>query len=433
MSRSRTNSARLFSEAQSLIPGGVNSPVRAFKAVGGNPLFIESAQGCRLRDVDGNEYIDYVGSWGPLILGHAHPDVVRAIQQAALRGTSYGAPTPLEVELARKIHHFFPSMERVRLVSSGTEAVMSALRVARAFTGRDKILKFDGCYHGHSDSLLVQSGSGVATLGLPDSAGVPSEFTSHTLSIPFNDLEALEKAFTKYKNQIAAVIVEPVPANMGVILPGPNFLSELLLLCRKHQTLVIFDEVITGFRLAAGGAQEFFGLSAPLTCLGKIVGGGLPLAAYGGRSDIMKLIAPDGPVYQAGTLSGNPIAVSAGLKTLDILETEKPYGRLEKMAAKLVEGISQAASHSGIALRVQRCGSMLTPFFSDAPVTDFLSAKRSDTSLFGSFFRKMLERGIYLAPSQFEACFVSSAHSDQEIAVTIQRANEALSEVAASV
>ncbi len=417
-------SGRLYRRAQKVIPGGVNSPARAFKAVGRDPLFIERAWGCRIQDADGRDYIDYVGSWGPLILGHAHPEVVAEVGKAAGRGTSYGAPTEAEVLLAETIGRAFPAVEKVRLVNSGTEATMSALRLARAYTGRSKIVKFEGCYHGHSDSLLARAGSGVATLGLPDSPGIPAEFAGETLTIPFNNLAALEEAFVRHPEQIAAIIVEPVPANMGVVLPRAGFLEKVLQLAEGNGTVTIFDEVITGFRLALGGAQEYFSLSASLTCLGKILGGGLPIGAYGGRGEIMDLIAPQGPVYQAGTLSGNPIAVAAGLKTLEILEREKPYQQLENNTLKLCQELSRGAQACGVDLQVQRCGSMFTLFFGKEPALDFASAKRSDTERFGLFFRNMIEQGIYLAPSQFEACFLSTAHSDEEIEQTVEKAEE---------
>ncbi len=426
-----SESAKLFRRAREVIPGGVNSPVRAFTAVGGNPVFARSAHGCHLEDTDGRQYLDYLGSWGPMILGHAHPEVVAAIKKALERGTSYGIPTELEVLLAEKIHTFFPSIEKARLVNSGTEATMSALRLARAYTGRPLILKFDGCYHGHSDGLLVKAGSGVLTLGLPGTPGVPSSFTEQTISLPFNNLSLLEEAFEKYPGQIAAAILEPVPGNMGVVIPERGFLERILQLGQQNGTVVIFDEVITGFRLAPGGAQEYFSLSAPLTCLGKIIGGGLPIGVYGGQREIMDLIAPQGPVYQAGTLSGNPLAVTAGLKTLEILERDKPYPGLENKTAKLCKGLAESARRSGLHLQVQRCGSMFTLFFNREPVTDFASAARSDTERFGIFFRKMLQRGIYFPPSQFEACFLSTAHRDVELEKTLNHAGEVFTEMAA--
>ncbi|MGH9342055.1 MAG: glutamate-1-semialdehyde 2,1-aminomutase [Acidobacteriota bacterium] len=412
----------LFTRAKKVIPGGVNSPVRAFQAVGGTPRFIRSARGCRVIDVEGKEYIDYLSSWGPLILGHSHPEVVEAISRAAAKGSSYGAPTEEEVLLAEKICSFFPSIEKVRLVNSGTEATMSALRLARAQTGRPMIVKFDGCYHGHSDSLLVQAGSGVLTLGIPGTPGIPPQFAEQTISLPFNDTAALRGAFQTYSGSIAAVILEPVPGNMGVILPDQTFLEETLRLAETNGTIVIFDEVITGFRLGRGGAQEHFSLSAPLTCLGKILGSGLPIGAYGGRRDLMENIAPEGPVYQAGTLSGNPIAVAAGLKTLEILEREHPYQQLQAKTARLCRGLSEAAQRNGVEVQVQQCGSMFTAFFNSVPPTDLDTATRSDTKRFAIFFHKMLEQGIYLAPSQYEACFVSTAHGEQEIDRTVDAA-----------
>jgi len=424
--RSVKRSAEIFERASKIVPGGVNSPVRAFKAVGGAPPIIRSAKGARLTDVDGNEYIDFLGSWGPMILGHSHPEVVSAIRQAAEHGTSYGASTELELLLAEKICSFFPSIECVRLVSSGTEATMSALRLARGFTGRPMVVKFDGCYHGHVDSLLVKAGSGVATLGIPGTPGIPPEFTAHTVSVPFNNLPALEAAFDRHSSKIAAVILEPVPANMGVVPPDPGFLQAVLKLAEKNGSLAIFDEVITGFRLALGGAQEKYGLSAPLTCLGKIVGGGLPIGAYGGKREIMQMIAPQGPVYQAGTLSGNPLAVAAGLKTLEILEREKPYQRLEELTQRLAEGLSDQARLAGVDIQVQQCASLLTPFFTNSPVKDFEAALKADTTKFAAFFREMLDAGVYLAPSQFEAVFVSMAHTEADIEEVITKAREAL-------
>ncbi len=434
MSQLRVNgvekSRELMERARAVIPGGVNSPVRAFKAVGGSPRFISWAEGSRVHDCDGTIYIDYVGSWGPMILGHAHHEVVEAIREAAGHGTSYGAPTELEVRLAEKIRDFFPSIEKVRLVNSGTEATMSAIRLARAATGRSLILKFDGCYHGHADSLLVQAGSGVATLGLPDSPGVPAACTEHTLTLPFGDLEAVRQAFERHPEKIAAVILEPVTGNMGVVVPPREYLEGLLRLGDEHGAIVIFDEVMTGFRVAAGGAQERFGLKAPLTCLGKIVGGGLPIGAYGGKAEIMDLVAPAGPVYQAGTLSGNPLAVTAGLKTLEILERDDPYAALEEKTRLLGEGVLEQARRHGIPLQVQQCGSMFTAFFNENPVTAFASAKQSDTERYSRYFTGLLERGVYMAPSQFEAGFVSAAHSAADIEATIAEVGETLAEMA---
>lgn len=424
-----TRSEALFERAQRVIPGGVNSPVRAFRAVGGTPRFISSAEGCFLTDADGNRYIDYVGSWGPMILGHAHPEVVRAVQEATRKGTSFGAPTELEVKLAEKICSMVPTVEKVRLVNSGTEAAMSALRVARGFTGRPMMIKFDGCYHGHADSFLVRAGSGVATFGIPGTPGVPDEFAEKTLSLPYNDLDVVEQAFEQYPDQIAAVICEPVTGNMGVIVPKWQYLAELIALAEAHGTLVIFDEVMTGFRLAPGGAQELYELRPHLTCLGKIVGGGLPLGAFGGRTDIMNFVAPEGPVYQAGTLSGNPLAVTAGLVTLNLLAENPPYDQLENGCRELCRGLEKAAESAGITIRIPRCGSMFTIFFNEVEPVDFAAAKRSDTRKFGEFFGRMLDAGVYLAPSQFEACFLSTAHTPNVIQTTIQAASEVFREM----
>jgi glutamate-1-semialdehyde 2,1-aminomutase len=413
------SSAELFERARPLIPGGVNSPVRAFKAVGGTPIFIRRGSGCRVEDVEGNRYIDYLGSWGPLILGHAVASVVDAIRQAAEDGTSFGAPTEREVRLAEKIAQAVPSIEMVRLVNSGTEACMSALRVARAFTGRDKVVKFDGCYHGHADGLLVRAGSGALTLSAPDSPGVPEAYARETLSARYNDLASVEDAFDQFGADIAAVIVEPIAANMGVVPPRPGFLEGLRRLTREHGAVLIFDEVVSGFRVAYGGAQELYGIHPDITTLGKIVGGGLPLAAYGGRREIMELVSPVGTVYQAGTLSGNPLATAAGLATLSALEDRAAYSELEARASALADGIADAAERSGTAVTVARVGSMLTPFFSREPVDDYDSAKRSDTVEYARLFWSMIRRGIYLPPSQFEAAFVSLAHRDAEIEQTL--------------
>ncbi|MDQ3810510.1 MAG: glutamate-1-semialdehyde 2,1-aminomutase [Chloroflexota bacterium] len=419
-------SAALFAEAQTLLPGGVDSPVRAFRAVGGTPRFIASARGARVTDVDGNTYIDYLASWGPLIAGHAHPGVVAAIQEAAARGTSYGAPTELELELARLVKDAFPSIDLVRFVSSGTEATMTALRMARAFTGRDRIIKFDGGYHGHSDGLLVRAGSGPLTLGAPDSPGVPAAAASQMLSLPYNDVHAVRAALDVHRDEIAAVIVEPVAGNMGVVPPQPGFLEHLRALTREHGVLLVFDEVITGFRIALGGAQQRYRVAADLTCLGKIVGGGLPVGAYGGRREIMEMVAPLGPVYQAGTLSGNPLAMAAGIATLRLLREPGVYEHLEALTARLVEGLAAGARAASLPFAANRVGSMFTGFFCEGPVTDYASARRADTRRYAQFFHAMLERGVYLAPSQFEAGFVSLAHTQADIDQTIAAARAAL-------
>jgi len=420
-----TRSQQLFAEAQRYLPGGVDSPVRAFRAVGGQPLFVERGAGSRLVDVDGNEYVDYVLSWGPLILGHAHPRVVAALQVAATRGTSYGAPTALETELARLVVQAFPSIERVRFVNSGTEATMSALRLARGFTKRDKIIKFDGCYHGHADGLLVKAGSGALTLGTPDSAGVTPGAAADTLSAPYNDLETIKEIFAAHPNEIAAVIVEPIAGNMGVVPPRPGFLEGLREITAAAGALLIFDEVITGFRVAHGGVQELTGLRADLTCLGKIIGGGLPVGAYGGRADIMALLAPEGPVYQAGTLAGNPLAMTAGLETLRELAQPGVYATLEKQSAALAQGIAEAAGQADVPIFRTRVGSMFTTFFTDQPVVDYTSAKQANTKRYARFFGEMLRQGVYLAPSQFEAGFMSTAHSVEDVARTIEAAKAA--------
>jgi glutamate-1-semialdehyde 2,1-aminomutase len=413
-----TKSESLFLRAQELIPGGVNSPVRAFRSVGGNPPFIAQGEGSRLFDVDGNEYIDYVGSWGPLLLGHRHPEIVAALERALTIGTSFGAPTVQEIELAEAICRAVPSIEMVRLVNSGTEATMSAIRVARGFTGRDLIVKFEGCYHGHVDSLLVKAGSGMATLGIADTQGVPKAFAETTIALPYNSVDAVEQAFQTHGGQIAAIIVEPVVGNMGCVPPLPGYLEALRAITARHGALLIFDEVMTGFRVAFGGAQARYNIKPDLTTLGKVIGGGLPVGAYGGRRDIMSKVAPAGPIYQAGTLSGNPLAVAAGLAMLRHLEAHPEiYDHLERRAAELC-----AAAPAGIT--VNRVGSMFTFFFTDRPVTDWDSAKVADTARFGRFFRGMLDRGIYLAPSQFEAAFLSTAHTDDDIRRTIAAAKE---------
>lgn len=426
---SHSKSEGLFRRALRVMPGGVNSPVRAFRAVGGDPVFIAGGRGSRVRDVDGNEYIDYVGSWGPLVLGHCHPEVMEAVAKVLETGTSFGASTPSEVELAEEITKAMPSVERVRLVSSGTEATMSALRLARAATGRDKILKFEGCYHGHADSLLVKAGSGVATLGLPDSPGVPRALAELTLTVPFNDTHALAHAFDAHPREIAAAIVEPVAGNMGCIPPAPGFLETLRDLTARQGTVLVFDEVMTGFRVAYGGAQALYGITPDLTTLGKIIGGGLPVGAYGGKAALMDMIAPAGPVYQAGTLSGNPAAVEAGLKTLEVLRRRGAYERLETVSAKLQAGLCGAIRKAGIPAAVNRVGSMFTLFFSAGPVRDFAAAKKSDTAAFGTFFRAALDAGIYFPPAQFEAAFVSTAHTDADIETTIHAVGESLAKV----
>jgi glutamate-1-semialdehyde 2,1-aminomutase len=419
-------SRELFDEAQRYLPGGVDSPVRAFKAVGGTPPFIVRGQGSRVYDADGNEYIDYVGSWGPLILGHAHPQVVEAVKRAAEKGTSFGAPTELEITLAKMVCSAIPSIEMIRFVNSGTEATMSALRLARAFTGRDKIIKFIGGYHGHADGLLVKSGSGLATLGLPSSPGVPGSYTQHTLVAPYNDAEAVARLFRRYPDEIAAVIVEPVAANMGVVLPQPGFLESLRRLSSQFGAVLIFDEVITGFRVTYGGAQNLFKIVPDLTCLGKIIGGGLPVGAYGGRREIMEMMAPTGPVYQAGTLSGNPLAMTAGIETLKILSRPEVYERLEGAASRLAEGIARVASPLKTKLTIARLASLLTIFFTDRPALDYESVSRADTKLFGRFFRQLLSEGVYWPPSQFEAAFVSLTHSDEDIQMTVDMISKAL-------
>lgn len=421
----KETSDHLFERASRYIPGGVNSPVRAGKAVGIDPLFIARADGALLWDADGNEYIDYVCSWGPMILGHSHPEVVQALEESIRLGTSYGAPTEREVEMAETIVEMVPSIEMVRMVNSGTEATMSAIRLARGYTGREKIIKFDGCYHGHADSLLVTAGSGVATLGIPGSPGVPKNLASQTISLPFNHMESLDQAFQRFGPEIAAVIVEPIPGNMGVIVPQQQFLDGLSRTTREHGSLLIFDEVISGFRVAPGGAQELFGITPDLTCLGKIIGGGLPVGAYGGKKDIMSKMAPQGDIYQAGTLSGNPLAMAAGLATLRVLRKGDVYKELEERSNSLFSGLGGAARAAGIPSVINRVGSMGTIFFTADPVTDFETAKASDQDLFKGYYRRMLEQGIYLAPSPFEASFVSTAHSQDIIQKTIACAEKA--------
>ncbi|MGH9932380.1 MAG: glutamate-1-semialdehyde 2,1-aminomutase [Pyrinomonadaceae bacterium] len=422
--KDQNKSARLFARALELLPGGVNSPVRAFRAVGGTPLFIQCASGPTITDVDGHSFIDYVGSWGPMILGHADEQIVEALAAVAAHGTSFGAPNELEIELAEEIVAAVPSIEMVRMVNSGTEAAMSAIRLARGVTGRDKLVKFEGCYHGHADSLLVKAGSGVATLGLPDSPGVPASLAQHTLTVPFNDAAALEDVFKQHQD-IAAIIIEPVVGNMGCVPPQPGFLECVRELTRKHGALLIFDEVMTGFRLARGGAQELYGVTPDLTCLGKIIGGGLPVGAYGGSRELMRNIAPVGSIYQAGTLSGNPLAMTAGLLTLRRLRDGKIYEQLEQRSAKLCEGLSQAAAAAGVKTITNRVGSMWTSFFTGDPVTNWTTANKSNRELYGEFFHAMLAEGVYLAPSQFEAGFVSITHTDEVIEQTIAAARRA--------
>jgi glutamate-1-semialdehyde 2,1-aminomutase len=430
MSLSHERSREIFDRSRRYLPGGVDSPVRAFQAVGGEPVVIARGEGPHVYDVDGNRYVDYVCSWGALILGHAYPAVVEAVQRAAACGTSFGAPTEAEAEMAQMVVEAVPSIEMVRFVNSGTEATMSALRLARAFTGRDKILKFEGCYHGHADGLLVRAGSGVATLGLPDSPGVPASYAQETIVARYNDVSSVQRLFDEYAGQIAAVIIEPVAGNMGVVAPQPGFLESLREITARAGSLLIFDEVITGFRLAYGGAQSLFGVTPDLTCLGKIIGGGLPVGAYGGRREIMEMVAPLGPVYQAGTLSGNPLAMAAGLATLRALRQPGFYERLESLSSQLVEGVARVAASAGVSVRLNRVGSMRTAFFTDAPVTDYASARRCDTLRYARFFQAMLERGVYLPPSQFEAAFVSAAHGESEIAYTIAAAEAAFAEIA---
>jgi glutamate-1-semialdehyde 2,1-aminomutase len=421
------SSKSFFAKASKYIPGGVNSPVRAFRAVDSTPIFIERAAGSKIYDVEGREYIDYVSSWGPMILGHSDPEVVRAIQKAAAKGTSYGAPTELETEMAKLIVDAFPSIDMVRMVSSGTEAAMTAIRLARGYTGREKIIKFDGCYHGHADSLLVKAGSGVATLGIPGSPGVPRRLAELTITLPYNDIEAAIAAVEQHKDDLACIIVEPVAGNMGVVMPRKGFLETLRDVTRRHGILLIFDEVITGFRLTYGGFQNIAGIDPDLTCLGKIIGGGLPVGAFGGKKAIMQQLAPSGPVYQAGTLSGNPVAMSAGLATLNILrKNAKEYLRLDRRAAFLCTELQSLFDHKKIPVRINRCGSMFTLFFTRDDVFDFTSAAKSDTSLYARYFRKMLANKIYFAPSQFEAAFLSFAHGDDDIEKTLHACEKTL-------
>ncbi len=418
-------SSKLFAEAKKVIPGGVNSPVRAFKAVGTVPVFISKAKGAYLHDVDGNRYIDYCLSWGPMILGHAHREVLGRVRKVMVKGTSFGIPTPLETQLARMIVGAIGSVEKVRLVSSGTEAVMTAIRLARGCTGRDKIIKFIGCYHGHVDHMLVQAGSGAMTLGAPSSPGVPKDFTKHTILLPYNDSEAVEKAFRKYRNQIAAVIVEPVAGNMGVVLPADGFLKTIRRSCTKNGSVLIFDEVITGFRIRYGSVQEFFGVEADLTCLGKIIGGGFPIGACGGKKRLMDQLAPSGKIYQAGTLSGNPVCVAAGLATLELLRSRGTYSALDRAAKDLCAGLQSSITNHQLPVTINRIGSMFTLFFNPGPVTDYASALKSDVGAYARFHSQMLKAGIYLPPSQFEACFVSTKHTKTDIDKTITVARKA--------
>jgi len=427
--KKHTKSKKLFKKAQAFIPGGVNSPVRAFRAVGGSPVFISSAKGSKIYDVDGNAYIDYVLSWGPMILGHAHPGVVRALKAAVERGTSYGAPTGLEIKLAEMIVKAYPSMEMVRMVNSGTEATMSAIRLARGVTGRDKVVKFEGCYHGHADGLLVKAGSGAVTFGVPDSPGVPGSYARNTLTVPFNDLKTLKGVVEKEWRNIACVIVEPVVGNMGCVLPKKGFLEGLRRLTKKFGIVLIFDEVMTGFRVSYGGAQAFYGIEPDMTCLGKVIGGGLPVGAYGGKAEIMSQVAPEGPVYQAGTLSGNPLAMTAGIETLRMLSRKGVYEKLEDKARALEEGLKDASKRAGVKTRFYRAGTMFCTYFTDRGVHDYSTAKLSDTERFARFFRGMLKRGVSIAPSQFEAGFISLAHSVRDIDRTIGAAYEAMKDI----
>ncbi len=426
---SRARSEALFQAAQNRIPGGVDSPVRAFRGVGGSPLFIDRGEGSRIWDADGNEYIDYVLSWGPLILGHAHPRVVAVVREAAGRGTSYGAPTAAETELAELVQEAYPSMELLRFVNSGTEATMSALRVARGFTGRDIIVKFEGCYHGHADGLLVKAGSGGATLGIPDSAGVPADYARNTITLPYNDAEALENLFLREGKNIAALILEPVGGNMGLVPPEEGFMEMVRRSTKGSNSLLIFDEVMTGFRVARGGAQSLFGIQPDLTTLGKVIGGGMPVGAYGGRREVMEVVSPLGPVYQAGTLSGNPLAMAAGVETLRIIKEEGLPEALEDRGRRLEEGMAEAARRAGVATWGARRGSMFCTFFQEGPVRDFADAQRSDTEKFARFFHAMLERGVSIAPSQFEVGLLSSAHTETDIEATLEAAREAFAAI----
>ncbi|MDU2063202.1 MAG: glutamate-1-semialdehyde 2,1-aminomutase [Sporomusaceae bacterium] len=434
MAFSLEKSAAAFLEAKKYIPGGVNSPVRSFRSVGGTPPFIASAHGAHIQDIDGNDYIDYVLSWGPCILGHSHDAVTKALQEAVTKGTSFGAPTLLETEVAKLVQEIMPNIERVRMVNSGTEATMSALRLARAFTGRSKIVKFEGCYHGHHDSLLVKAGSGAATFGVPDSPGVPAAVANTTITVPYNDSAALEAVFAKEGSEIAAVIIEPIAGNMGLVLPKDGYLAEVRRITKQYDSLLIFDEVMCGFRCAFGGAQELYQITPDITCLGKVIGGGLPVAAYGGRADIMDMISPAGPVYQAGTLSGNPLAMTAGYVTLNLLKENaaESYKLLTEKTTQLCQGIRSAAESYGLHYQYHQIGSMFGMFFSNDPVTDYESATKSDLAAFTTYFHAMLRQGIYMAPSQFECAFMSLAHSDEDIAKTIAASKVAFGEVVKS-
>lgn len=422
-------SHRLYKKACELIPGGVNSPVRAFRAVGGNPIFIDRAKGSKIYDVDGNAYIDYVLSWGPLILGHTHPKVVNALKKAIEKGTSYGAPTRLEIELAELVLKAYPSMDKVRMVNSGTEATMSAIRVARGFTGRDKIIKFEGCYHGHADGLLVKAGSGATTFGVPDSPGVPKSCAKNTITLPFNDINALKAVIKNEWRSIACVVIEPVVGNVGCVLPKLGFLESLRKLTKDHGIVLIFDEVMTGFRVSYGGAQAYYGITPDMTCLGKVIGGGLPVGAYGGKKEIMSMVSPEGPVYQAGTLSGNPLAMTAGIETLKILSKDGSYAKLGKISALLEKGLRDAAKAAGVRTRFYRAGTMFCTYFTDTDVIDYKTAKTSDTSRFSMFFSALLKRSVYIAPSQFEAGFMSLAHTERDVEKTIKAAYESFLEI----
>jgi glutamate-1-semialdehyde 2,1-aminomutase len=425
----RARSEALFTEALQHMPGGVNSPVRAFRAVGGNPFFAERAAGSRVWDVDGNDYVDYVCTWGPAILGHAHPRIVQAVQEAAGRGTSFGIPSALEVEMAKRIKSAVPGVEKVRMCNSGTEACMTAVRLARGYTGRDKIIKFDGCYHGHVDSLLVRAGSGALTLGQPDSAGIPASFTEHTVVLPFNDEEAVRQAFATHGSDLAGVILEPVPGNAGLYLPNPGYLEFLRRITAEQGAVLIFDEVMTGFRVALGGAQERFGIRPDLSCFGKVIGGGMPVGAVGGRGEIMDYLAPVGPVYQAGTLSGNPVAMAAGIAALNELSSGDVHDRLETLGAMLEAGMRDAVQRAGVPMQFNRCGSMFCGYFVDGPVQRLSDAMRSDRDRFATYFRGMLNEGIYVAPSQFEAGFLSAAHTEADIEKTVRAADRVLGEM----